>query len=436
MKKVIKAAIGGLQDIGEVCYPRKKEEKLLFFISFSVYVLFTLFIYLYNPDFFKLSAVYGLDPDANYVKMSRLIYMTPFESTFHPILTGLLLPLSIVFKLLQFISWDVSRLACAAFFNAVAAFSLLIVYKYCRNLLNLNLYKSLGISLLFSLQAFVLLIAFIPESFSLSMLFLLIMVYLTTENILVGKKVRFRTNATFFYLISGITISNAIKVVISILFQKGLLSQRLKTIIKSGVITLLIFIVAFGITYFMLQGIGQEAVADAGRGKFFTRAADDFQSIFHFENVLKLFLFEPVLFYNNIHYSYDYYCNPGSIQNPGAEFHYNSVLYPLTLILYFGLFLYSIIVNYKNKAVLLLSSFFAVDIFIHVICSYGLNEAYLYSPHWLYCFPLIIAWLYKSSKSKIQQISIHVLVAFFILIFTINNIPHLMELLDPSYLLQ
>jgi hypothetical protein len=45
-------------------------------------------------------------------------------------------------------------------------------------------------------------------------------------------------------------------------------------------------------------------------------------------------------------------------------------------------------------------SFFAFDMFIHLVLGFGINEIYIMSPHYLFIIPLGIAYLLKALKTK------------------------------------
>ncbi|MBQ1668769.1 MAG: hypothetical protein II063_12425, partial [Prevotella sp.] len=53
---------------------------------------------------------------------------------------------------------------------------------------------------------------------------------------------------------------------------------------------------------------------------------------------------------------------------------------------------------------LLMMTWFAMDMFIHVVLGFGLNEVYIMSGHWLFIIPLTIAYLFLCTKGWTKHV--------------------------------
>ena len=84
------------------------------------------------------------------------------------------------------------------------------------------------------------------------------------------------------------------------------------------------------------------------------------------------------------------------------------------------LFLSGVIIGFKTELMKLLLSLFSIDILIHIICGFGINEIYIYSPHYLFIITLAIGYACKSLLCNWNRISIFILLIITVTCF-INN---------------
>ena len=72
----------------------------------------------------------------------------------------------------------------------------------------------------------------------------------------------------------------------------------------------------------------------------------------------------------------------------------------------------------------LLLCFLSVDIFIHIICCFGISEIYIYSPHYLFIFVISIGYLIRHTYGVIKGsiITIMMLMTFLIYLHNISEI--------------
>ena len=65
--------------------------------------------------------------------------------------------------------------------------------------------------------------------------------------------------------------------------------------------------------------------------------------------------------------------------------------------------------------------FFAVDVFIHFVCGWGMREPHLYAGHWTFAVPILCVVAIKGIKSKMfSKIANLFLTASAVAILTVN----------------
>ena len=91
-----------------------------------------------------------------------------------------------------------------------------------------------------------------------------------------------------------------------------------------------------------------------------------------------------------------------------------------------ALFIGGIIIGRKNKFCLMILSWFAVDMTMHIILGFALTEVYIMTSHWALALPVAIASLLSAYKEK-QRIALR-LVLFAVTIWLFAwNIPLVIE---------
>lgn len=68
------------------------------------------------------------------------------------------------------------------------------------------------------------------------------------------------------------------------------------------------------------------------------------------------------------------------------------------------LFVMGIVVGIRHKFFLMILSWLALDVVIHFVMGFGLNEMYIMACHWIFIIPISIGYLLKSLTPGKQQI--------------------------------
>ena len=346
MKKICTKLKEGFDPTLDIIIPKGKDQKMIFFCFFCFYAIFSFLFYLKYYSGFPDKEILNYDVYDWNLFFSRKNGLLPFYGGLrHPFITLIFSPfisLSILIKMLS-AKFCFQIIFLSLIYNIISALSILIIYKYCNVLLKIRKREALLICILFALFAHVLLLSFIVETFQLSMLGLLIMVYLTTDNILNKKKIPLITNIILFCYITGVTVSNGAKGLIALLFQKTKLKERLKSIIFSKIICLLIIIFSFS---------SSVIISKYTTGDFFLRNnTKEYISSMDNVNIFHDFFSEPILF----HHNYEFWGN-----SPEKPFLYYSVFPMIISILFYALILFALFLNIKNRSILLLLSFYLI----------------------------------------------------------------------------
>lgn len=414
MRKIIKQIKDGFKPIFDVIIPKNREEKWLLGVFFFVYLCFGFLFWFKYGDTFPSTDLLDYDVEGYSVFFSKIQRLTPLSgSDRHPLLAVIISPLIILGYVINlfFKGLALQFLLGIVFFNVIAALSITIVYKYCVNLIKISKIQSLIICLLFAFFAHVLLLSFIPESFPLSMLGLLLLAYLTTDSLLNHKKIPIITNVILFAYVAGVTVTNGLKCVIAQLFQNGDFKYKLKSILVSGLTTATLILISFVISYI-------SSLLILGEFKLIRQIS---LYIFSGEtHIISEMFFEPILFHQ-------YHTFWGEFRE--EVFAYNTIFPTIANIIFYAVVICAIVVNIRKREVLFLLSLFGADVFFHLICGFGIDNLHIYCLHWIFIFPLLIGWLYKEINNSKIKIGLNILLLLLGGFLVVNNISQLIVLI-------
>ncbi|MBQ7421025.1 MAG: GtrA family protein [Prevotella sp.] len=84
------------------------------------------------------------------------------------------------------------------------------------------------------------------------------------------------------------------------------------------------------------------------------------------------------------------------------------------------LFLAGVWFGRRSRFLWMSLSFFAFDMLIHVGLGFGLNEVYIMSPHWMFVYPIAIAFIFKAMTARGRLCLRSILVALEIYLLVVN----------------
>lgn len=309
--------------------------------------------------------LYGYDYGTymvNFASYGFITYM-PFR---HPLLGLLSAPFIIIGATIAQISpWAYFILLHAMFamFGTLAAW---LVHKI----------AGLTAVLLFLTIPFVWIASATPESYAVSMCVLLAVVWwaMYQESFCKSEFARAIVWTVLFVVASGVTLTNGVKVVIAYAIANKLSRRQWKWL---GIVSLCILFLgvaffAFRMWMWNVTHPDMQKSIWVSIGQTLARSQTDMT----FFGRLKAIICNFFLF-------------PLSMGNPLA------VLWAVLLYVAAAVGAWKI---RKNRIVWVMGGMFTVDVAIHIICGWALNEAWIFSPHWVWIIPILIGSALKRKE--------------------------------------
>ena len=280
------------------------------------------------------------------------------------------------------------------------SFTNLQLFKYLKNGIKLPATISWLLTVFFSIGVTPILLSFTPETYTYTLPLLLLFNYYSVLKLKQGKKINALALTLSTITIGGLTITNAVKVYIPVVFEKDVFKSWKK--IGGAFLRLLIAVGAF-VTLFLYR-------LDFKFDNFLTKTEQQYEKFSEakivpwWDMVVSYFFGGNMLFSSfeirDYHNQQKTYFFKSIFMEPySSPFLYGFVGIVLALLLW------SYIRNFRNKYVQILAISFFVDIIIHCALKFGLHTAYIYGGHFIFVYPLLIGWLFYSYKNSPKMLS-------------------------------
>lgn len=406
-------------DFIKTVFPATKFETLLFLIFLSIYGALGTYIALNYRIVFDNRIPW----DAYFSFDNRAIVMTGGGFERHPLANYFFNWIREFALLFSDGKKDANfRLVLAWCSNFAVSLSLIQFYKYLKNIIRLPKNISLLILSFFAFFTTNILLSFTPETYTYTLFFLVLFNYyaalkLKKEAIIPATALTLATIS-----IGGLTVTNAVKVFISVLFEKNLFQNWKKfgnavlRVLMSIVIFVLLFLYRLDFDYMRFLNKSGEQYDKFSKPKV-TPLWDMISSWFFGGNMLF-----PSFVIRDYHNKKGFYYKALFMDV------YTSVIPYIFVAAVLILVFWSYFKNFKNKLVQVLMISFLVDIVIHCILKFGLHTSYIYGGHFIFVVPLLIGWLfysYKNSPKMLSFLFVTVCVLFFYL--AMNNLLRMEE---------
>ena len=406
-------------DFIKTVFPATKFETLLFLIFLSIYGALGTYIALNYRIIFDNRIPW----DAYFSFDNRSIVMTGGGFERHPLANYFFNWIREFALLFSDGKKDANfRLVLAWCSNFAVSLSLIQIYKYLKNIIRLPKNISLLILSFFAFFTTNILLSFTPETYTYTLFFLVLFNYyaalkLKKEAIIPATALTLATIS-----IGGLTVTNAVKVFISVLFEKNLFQNWKKfgnavlRVLMSMVIFVLLFLYRLDFDYMRFLNKSGEQYDKFSKPKV-TPLWDMISSWFFGGNMLF-----PSFVIRDYHNKKGFYYKALFMDV------YTSVIPYIFVAAILILVFWSYFKNFKNKLVQVLMISFLVDIVIHCILKFGLHTSYIYGGHFIFVVPLLIGWLfysYKNSPKMLSFLFVTVGVLFFYL--AMNNLLRMEE---------
>lgn len=328
----------------------------------------------------------------------------------HPLLGLMLKPLFFIASQLVSVFGTIkAKSVFLALMSSLAiAISLLNVFRYLIDVIELKYLTSCIIIAFYSLFSTNFILAFSFESYPYSILFLTFAIYYYSRSIKKNEPTPLFINIALSVILGGITITNYIKGVIPVLFESGPFAQRIKKLaVMFGVFLCICLWMEYSHNIFFQAKLRVSAFSpwDLSVERVARYTFDWFWGAPVFlSQISKSFLSEGGIGITCEFYHYWW------------QYLFVGVLAVVCV--------YGWLANYREKLVYIPVLFFAVDIFIHVVCRFGINESFIYGGHWVFIIPILMGWGYKSffSRRKHEYWGVVILLVLLLSILLNNSI--------------
>lgn len=364
----------------------------------------------------------GYDP---YAYMTLTKFSVYYNLDRHPILTSLYYPFSVLNHWIMK-TWDINA---AMFIMAVlviiaALYAVIFMYRSLHELMCLKKGDSIWLTALLFSFASIMTTAMSPDHFVFSFSLLVFTLYVFGRYIRLGKAIAWYKAGILYFFTTGVTLTNGAKTLLGVLF----VDKRKAFSWRNVVLGFLLPTALLAGAYFV-----QNQTLVAQRDKNATimlqkQAAkdpekfrqDSIQGVQHAELMTKI-SGKPVsdkpflnlinadasrwngivdgLFGESIQLHREYLLGDVFLGRP-LEIHYSSwVNYALEAVIVL-LFFIGLFCGRKDPILQMLLSWFAIDLIIHVVLGFGLNEVSINGGHWMFIIPIALACLLKKMQGR------------------------------------
>ena len=350
----------------------------------------------------------------------------------HPLLSFMIWPL---YLLNEGLTWlfgvNCVQYLVAFLLTVCSYYSYIFLYRIHREVIALDCRDATLLTAFYFSFAYILMSVIVPDHFTISMFLLLITLYISGVCIQKGREFRWWQSAIFFYVTAGVTLSNGIKVFLSGFFVNLKDFFRPKYLLLAVVLPT-VFLWGTAVweyrTYVLpkekaraeMKTRQEEALQkqvaamspedrktfeakqarrelrlklqkekagqpmeDHGFLKWTDISTSRWQSVY--EN-----LFGESLQFHRQHFLEDTLVGRPVFVRYDTMFNY--IIEALILLLALA----GIWTGRRRRFLWLCLSCFGVDMFIHLILGFGLNEIFIMAPHFMFVLPIATAYLFKS----------------------------------------
>ena len=412
----------------------KKEERIPSLIALLVFVLLNgLFFYKYSNLFLqahhvsywqlfaKTYHVSGFDA-WSYIFMSNgKLY---FEIPRHPLFAVILYPFYLINKeLIAAGDTNYAMIFMAILLIVSAYYSFIFIYRVFREIIEVGKKDSLLLSAMLYSFGMVMVSMLVPDHFCWSLFLLTMTLYLAGKAMKEKKQLSAWTIGILSFLTGGVTLSNIAKTYLAAWFVNG------KKVFawKNMVAMILPAILLVGTAYLIYTEIREPQFHTDKKIEIKAHAKDTLQA--HKDSIHHAWVLahtgEPMkkegfwkwtdmstsrsdaLIHNMMGESiqlHDSYLLDDMCVNRPTVVKYNYVFNYIIEGIVALLFILGIIVAVRHRFFLMALSWLALDICIHFVMGFGLNEMYIMECHWIFIIPISIAYLLKSLTPSRQTI--------------------------------
>lgn len=314
------------------------------------------------------------------------------------------------------------RLFLAWCSTVTLSLSLVQIYKYLKNIIRLPVHICVFLVVFFSFFSTSILLSFTPETYTYTLFLLVLFNYYAALKIRNEEKIPAAALALATVSVGGLTITNAAKVFVPVLFEKDLFRNWRK--LGNAFFRSLTAVGVFVLLYLNRLNFDIERI--------FTKTAAQYDKFSDpkvtplWDMVVSWFWGGNMLFPGFV--IRDYHNAKGFEYKALFMEVYNSPLPYIFTGLMFLLFVMGYVRNFRNRLVQTVMLGFALDIMIHVVLKFGLHTSYIYGGHFIFAVPIMLGWLLCSLRhSRRVFTGVFALMLLLFAYLCVNNVFRMQE---------
>jgi hypothetical protein len=302
----------------------------------------------------------------------------------------------------------------AALITVCSVYSIIFIYRTLKNLIGLSIADALLLTVLFFSFGHVMVTMIVPDHFGISLMLLTLTMYYVGEKMKNGEMLRWWQTAVLLFFTAGITVTNGAKTVIASLFANRKKFFTFRNIILGIILPSLILGGIWKWQYQVVEVPQKRVVAkiekaakaknpEAVKERKKERRAwlkthkgrpINNKEFFNLTDVttprsttiVENFFGEPIQLHK------DYLLQDLSFTRPMIV-KYSSAFNYVVEALIVLLLAMSLIAGRRSRLMLMLMSWWAVDIVVHLVLGFGINEVYIMSADWIFIIPIALGTL-------------------------------------------
>jgi hypothetical protein len=359
----------------------------------------------------------GFDPQT-YVMLSQ--WRQLYELERHPLLAVMLYPFAALNDWLM----DVTGMNCAVFIVATVltllfTYAFVFMLRILRDAMQLRYADALLLDVLLFACAYMMLTSIAPDHFGISFFLLVCFLYLCAMSIRGRWHMPTWVSAAFAVVVTGVTVTNGVKVVLGHLFCVGRRRFfRLRTLLLVCVVPAVVIGLSYAVVYETIEKPEQERQdrnfkarmkkdpkfveqvrkheAEArerhkdAMGNNSTLVWTD-MAISRPRTVVDNLFGESLVFHEK-HVLED--ANRGRPVFVTYDTAADHVAVGLLLVM----FVWGMIVGRRDRLVQLCVSWFAFDMLMHLVLGFAISEIYIMTAHWAFLIPIFMACLFRGQQ--------------------------------------
>ncbi|KGI60932.1 hypothetical protein HMPREF3034_01812 [Prevotella sp. DNF00663] len=412
----------------------KNEERWIALVTFLVVVaLLFVMIQQYSPLFLKGGRLGFWTIFSRHFRMSGYdcwSYITlsnlriHFETSRHPLFLSILYPLYLLNQELMYntgSNYAVYLIGALTTFCAV--YSIVFIYRLHRDVMGLRLWDALLLTLLFYSFGHIMVALLVPDHFVLSLFLLSMTLYIVGKAMREHRRLPLWQWTILLFLTAGVTLTNGAKTLLAALFVDGKRVFRWRIVVFGGVLPLVALVSIYLFQYHTYEVPQQQAIhhievkqreknpdeltkRTAQRDKWMAEHSGSpianlpllsmtDVTTSRVQTLVENFFGEPIQLHR------DHLLEDVSFTRPVFVSYRSIVNYVVEAVIVL-LFIVGLWMGRHDRFMLMVMSWMMVDVVLHLVLGFGINEVYIMSADWIFIIPLAFACLFKSTHGPLQ----------------------------------